>query len=448
MRRLINNKRVKERNRRGISRRITALMLGTAFAFSVCAVKPGSTEAYAAENDDEYIVADAEKTDEKTEATTIKGFLKTGLKPLGTTMYIYGGGWNEEDTGAGDEGRTIGLSPKWAEFAAKQNSSYNYKDYDYKKDVSVIHNGLDCSGYLGWVLYNTLETEDGNPGYVDYNNKVFFGLESKGYGTMTAPSSVKTYKPGDIMTSSSHMWIVLGSCSDGSVVILHSSPPGVQINGTPTPSGRTNSEAVSLAKQYMSTYYSSWYSRFPNVSKGMSYLSGYYQFRWNVVSGLTDPDGYQDMTAEEVLADLFGETKGKWKSNATGWWFEYSDGTYPASKWEEIKGVWYYFNKDGYMMTGWQQQGGIWYYLDPSGAMVTGWKQIKGIWYYMRPDGAMHTGWLQDGSTWYFMNSDGAMMTGWIQSGNDWYYMKTSGAMACSETINGYRLDATGKWVK
>ena len=66
----------------------------------------------------------------------------------------------------------------------------------------------------------------------------------------------------------------------------------------------------------------------------------------------------------------------------------------------------------------------------------------------MRPDGAMHTGWLQDGSTWYFMNSDGAMMTGWIQSGNDWYYMKTSGAMACSETINGYRLDATGKWVK
>ncbi len=30
---------------------------------------------------------------------SIKGFIQTALKPLGTTMYIYGGGWNEEDTG-------------------------------------------------------------------------------------------------------------------------------------------------------------------------------------------------------------------------------------------------------------------------------------------------------------------------------------------------------------
>ena len=379
---------------------------------------------------------------------SIKGFLETGLKPLGTTMYIFGGGWNEEDTGAGKEARTIGLSAKWAEFAEKQTSSYNHKNYDYKKDVSVIHNGLDCSGYLGWTLYNTLETTDGNPGYVDYNNKVFFGLADKGYGTMTAPGSVKDYKPGDIMTSSSHMWIVLGSCSDGSVVILHSSPPGVQINGTPTPSGKTDSEAVKLAKYYMQTYYSSWYNRFPNVSKPISYLSGYYQFRWDTANGFADPEGYQSMTAEEVLADLFGENLGKWKSDAYGWWYQYSDGTYPKSEWAEIGNVWYHFNSSGYMETGWIKDGATWYYLEGSGAMVTGWKQVKGIWYYMRTDGAMHTGWLQDGSTWYYLNADGAMMTGWIQSGNDWYYLKSSGAMACSEKIGNYTVDATGKWVK
>ena len=63
------------------------------------------------------------------------------------------------------------------------------------------------------------------------------------------------------------------------------------------------------------------------------------------------------MTAEEVLADLFGENLGKWKSNAYGWWYEYSDGTYPKSEWEEIESVWYYFNSSGYMKTGWQQQG-------------------------------------------------------------------------------------------
>ena len=111
------------------------------------------------------------------EKKTIKEFLKTGLEPMGTTMYTYGGGWNEEDTGAGTEARTIGLSARWAEFAAQQTSSYNYKDYDYKKNGDVIHLGLDCSGYVGWVLYNTLETENGKEGYVDYNNKVLERLQ-------------------------------------------------------------------------------------------------------------------------------------------------------------------------------------------------------------------------------------------------------------------------------
>ena len=35
---------------------------------------------------------------------TLENLLKTALLPIGKTMYIYGGGWNEKDTGAGIEG--------------------------------------------------------------------------------------------------------------------------------------------------------------------------------------------------------------------------------------------------------------------------------------------------------------------------------------------------------
>ena len=48
-----------------------------------------------------------------------------------------------------------------------------------------------------------------------------------------------TLKPGDIGYNDGHTWIVLGQCSDKSVVIVHSTPQaGVQISGTTTPTGK------------------------------------------------------------------------------------------------------------------------------------------------------------------------------------------------------------------
>ena len=41
-----------------------------------------------------------------------------------------------------------------------------------------------------------------------------------------------------------------------------------------------------------------------------------------------------------------------WKQNATGWWYEYSDGSWPANRWQFHDGNWYYFNASGYMITG------------------------------------------------------------------------------------------------
>ena len=102
--------------------------------------------------------------------------------------------------------------------------------------------------------------------------------------------------------------IVIGACEDGSVVLVHASPAGVQLSGTTTPKGKKKSEAYQLAKKYMKKFYKSWYNRYPNVSKSSAYLSHYAQMRWktagkNIV--LSDPDGYRNMSAEEVLEDLF-----------------------------------------------------------------------------------------------------------------------------------------------
>ena len=57
---------------------------------------------------------------------------------------------------------------------------------------------------------------------------------------------------------------------------------------------------------------------------------------------------------------------GTWKRNNVGWWYEYSDGSYPRNGWLSIKNVWYCFDAAGYMRMGWIQAGdGKWYYCDP-----------------------------------------------------------------------------------
>ena len=38
---------------------------------------------------------------------TVQNFLATSLEPVGNTLYIWGGGWNEEDTGAADHQQAV-----------------------------------------------------------------------------------------------------------------------------------------------------------------------------------------------------------------------------------------------------------------------------------------------------------------------------------------------------
>lgn len=53
-------------------------------------------------------------------------------------MYIWGGGWNKADTGAGTDGLRIGLNASWRKFCAKQKASYNYRKHRFAFEMDWI----------------------------------------------------------------------------------------------------------------------------------------------------------------------------------------------------------------------------------------------------------------------------------------------------------------------
>lgn len=65
----------------------------------------------------------------------------------------------------------------------------------------------------------------------------------------------------------------------------------------------------------------------------------------------------------------FSSYAAQWKSDATGWWWEEDDGSYPVSDWREINGKWYYFGGDGYMLANTTTPDGC--FVGADGAWVT-----------------------------------------------------------------------------
>ena len=63
--------------------------------------------------------------------------------------------------------------------------------------------------------------------------------------------------------------------------------------------------------------------------------------------------------------------------------------------------------------------------------------------------GAMVTGWNLIGGKWYYMHSTGSMaFNQWIETNGKWYYVTSDGSMAVNTTIDGYKVDQNGVWVK
>lgn len=100
----------------------------------------------------------------------------------------------------------------------------------------------------------------------------------------------------------------------------------------------------------------------------------------------------------------------KWITSGNRKWYRHADGSYTKNDWELINGKYYRFDNDGWMVTGWKKINGIWYYMDKT----TGERYGEG-WHWI------------DGSC---------------------YYMNAAGEMAADTWIDGYYVDASGKWIK
>lgn len=268
---------------------------------------------------------------------TISNLLSTAMMPVGTSLYIYGGGWDWQDVGASVEASSIGVAESWVKFFNEQNSSFTYINSADKENSYFPHGmwneyyyaGLDCSGYVGWVIYNVVNTESGKEGYVLSASKMAKYFASKGWGSFSKQigSTMEDAKgdllPGDIVSKSGHVWICLGTCEDGSVVIAHSSPTksrtgqeggGVQIGAL---GESEDCEAYKLADYYMKTYFSKWYARYPATLKNFyeytdfsSGDTGIFSWRTSGTNAfLSDPEGIRSMTAKEVLEFIFKDAK-------------------------------------------------------------------------------------------------------------------------------------------
>ena len=126
--------------------------------------------------------------------------------------------------------------------------------------------------------------------------------------------------------------------------------------------------------------------------------------------------------ADGTTSGIMNHSTGTWKQNETGWWFERTDGSYPANTWEKLswngRENWYHFNAAGYLDAGWfTDTDGSTYYLHNThdnnfGYMYTGWNMINGNYYYFfnetdggHKEGSMARGMVTpDG---YTVNEDG-----------------------------------------
>ena len=239
-----------------------------------------------------------------TGSKTIKNYLAGALQPVGQALYVWGGGWNDSTR--------KGLSPTMTQWYNKWTSNPSGYDYNNYRNLSTTNRakGFDCSGFVGWSAYQVMQTQSGvGYGYTVVSGEIGSYYKGKGWGSIITQSYLSkngwTLKPGDIGYNDGHTWIVIGQCSDKSAVIVHSTPQaGVQISGTTTPTGSYSSEAVALAKKYMSMY--SGYSIFNYHPSVGNYIRNGNFLRWNG-NTLSDPDGYYNMTADQILYDLFGK---------------------------------------------------------------------------------------------------------------------------------------------
>ncbi|MFS0864593.1 leucine-rich repeat domain-containing protein [Fredinandcohnia sp. 179-A 10B2 NHS] len=139
-----------------------------------------------------------------------------------------------------------------------------------------------------------------------------------------------------------------------------------------------------------------------------------------------------------------------WVKSGGTWYYVDAKGVMLESKWIQSNGLWYFMGTGGGMVTNNWVYDKAWYFMDGNGVMVTNkWFNNAGSWYFMSKSGVMSTGWFYDGGAWYYLTpGNGKMVTGWKIIGGTWYYFYSNGEMAANTTIGGYKLNASGAWVR
>ena len=299
---------------------------------------------------------------------TLKNFLATALAPMGRALYVYGGGWNWQDTAAGPQATAVGLAAEWDAFFHAQAACYHYRKngvYPENNRNPLYYAGLDCSGYLGWTLYNTLHRENGLPGYVCPASRMASALACRGWGQLlqgganrlseshpsreAVPASLDGFfesrlscedsfasadglrpadsshltsglRPGDVCSIDGHVWLCVGQCSDGSILLAHSAPtdsrsgcPGGGVQLSSLSPGGGSCEALELAESWMARNASAWYRRYAPVYRDWAVYTDFFGgvFRWTLDGSgiLTDPDGFSACSAAEILKQLADEPR-------------------------------------------------------------------------------------------------------------------------------------------
>lgn len=186
-----------------------------------------------------------------------------------------------------------------------------------------------------------MNTVSGGTGYVEGAKKMAQSCTSRGWGTLTTSFGTPTnhadsdFHPGDIFSMNGHVWICLGTCDDGSIVFMHSTPSdskagqpggGVQISALNPKNTGKNCEAYRLASYYMAKFFPTWSARYDAVLKGYEDYTSFSKpecgkFSWSLDGAngsLTDPEGYASKTPAQILADLFPVSSNSGSGSSSG----------------------------------------------------------------------------------------------------------------------------------
>ena len=240
-----------------------------------------------------------------TKRETKSDLIRHALSAVGKVLYVWGGGWNEADDGAGSIAMIRGIPPSVTDFTCEMTRNcaipcaYDYREHRYRLD-----SGYDCSGYLGWVIWQVLGPSPSPEGYVFPSAKQARMLAHLGLGQIL-PDDRKIFAgPGDIVSIPGHVYLSLGCEEDGSMLIVHASPPAVSLSAVPAPGAEENGVAVLLARTLCRSVWPLHAARFPvSVKSRARYTQKAEVFRFDPHI-LPDPDGISELSAAEVMRRL------------------------------------------------------------------------------------------------------------------------------------------------